>query len=386
MSVYTPVPVHEPPNYEQRTLTLPSRNLSQPEHAVTPLRYLGSGNPPPAPPPLLPPPPPPAPPPVPPPSQAAAIKTVPLPVETPPAVAASVPPPAVAAAASPSPSPAPVAPPPVAVETPAPTDNPVDAVFFPVSDNRVAEHYIWTLQHLTPDRCYLVVGHSDPTGPKRLILGLSLERAASVATVMRTAGLRVDVSGVGSYGTSFQIADYPKDRRADVWGHPCPGDPAPANPPPPPLPDVGGISVQVTQGQNGQWQTTLTRQFKSEAAARAWAIQMQKQPPMRADLELPNGADARLGYVATIADGYKGMAAQLDATFGVSDKVAELETALNDSAAALTASARQWLEPSPAVSLGNWRDAFASIGMPIGTPPGAMFKVTVSSPTWSQTP
>lgn len=364
MSVYTPVPVHEPPNYEQRTLTLPARNLSQPEDPVTPLRYLGSGNPPPLPPP---------------PSQqqAAPIKTVPLPVETAPGTAATMPAPAIAATVPPRP--APVAVPPVAV-------NPVDTVFFPVSDNRVAEHYIARLQHLAPDRCYLVVGHSDPTGPKRLILGLSLERAASVATVMHTAGLRVDVSGVGSYGTSFQIADYPKDRRADIWGHPCPGDPAPANPSPPPLPDVGGISVQVTQGQNGQWQTTLTRQFKSEAAAQAWAIQMQKQPPMRADLELPNGADARLGYVATIADGFKGMAAQIDATFGVSDKVAELETVLNDSGAALTASLKQWLETSPAVSLGNWRDAFASIGASIGTPPGAMFKVTVSSPTWSQTP
>ena len=375
MSVYTPVPVHEPPNYEQRTLTLPSRNLSQPEHAVTPLRYLGSGNPPPAPPPLPPPPPPPAPPPVPPPPQAAAIKTVPLPVETvrlpaqtAPSHVVAVPAPVVAVSAAPAPR------------------NPVNTVFFPVSDNLVAEHYITRLRHLAPDRCYLVVGHSDPTGPKPLILGLSLERAASVATVMRSAGLHVDVSGVGSYGASNESQDYPKDRRAEVWRHPCPGTPVPANPPPPPLPDVGGISVQVTQGQNGQWQTTLTRQFKSEAAARAWAIQMQKQPPMRADLELPNGADARLGYVATIADGFKGMATQLDATFGVSDKVAELETALNDSAAALTASARQWLETSPAVSLGNWRDAFASIGMPIGTPPGAMFKVAVSSPTWSQTP
>jgi len=252
MSVYTAVPIQEPPTYEQRTLTLPSRNLSQPEQAVTPLRYLGSGN-------ALPPPP-----------QAAPIKTVPLPVEKASAVAAAVPAPVVAVSAAPAPR------------------NPVDTVFFPVSDTLVAEHSIARLQRLAPDRCYRVVGHSDPTGPKPLILGLSLERAASVATVMRAAGLHVDVSGVGSYGASTESQDYPQDRRAEVWRHPCPGTPVPANPPPPPKPDVGGISVQVTQDANGQWQTVVTRSFKTRAAAHAWAVQMQKQPPMQADLGLPS--------------------------------------------------------------------------------------------------
>jgi len=253
MSVYTAVPIQEPPTYEQRTLTLPARNLSQPEDPVTPLRYLGSGNPPP-----------------PPPSQAAPIKTVPLPAQTAPSHVVAVPAPVMAVSAAPAPR------------------NPVDTVFFPVSDNLVAEHSIARLRHLAPDLCYLVVGHSDPTGSKPLILGLSLERAASVATVMRSAGLRVDLSGVGSYGASNESQDYPKDRRAEVWRHPCPGTPVPANPPPPPKPDLGGISVQVTQDADGKWQTVVTRSFKTRAAAQAWAIQMQEQPPMQADLGLPS--------------------------------------------------------------------------------------------------
>lgn len=375
MSVYTPVPVHQSGVYTQRTLTLPARNLSQPDRSVTPLHYLGSGK---------------APPPAP------ATKTAPqtkpsapineatpdqcctlpvhkpaLPVQAPPAKPVRVVP-----LAPPVKSPAGVS-----VAETAPTDtNPLDTVFFPVSANLVADHYLPRLEHLAPDRCYLVVGHSDPTGPKPLILGLSVSRASAVATVMRTAGLKVDIEGVGDYGASHKPMDYPKDRRAEVWDHPCPGTPAPANPPPPPSAKLGSISVQVTQAKNGQWQTTVTRRFHSKAAAQAWASQMQKQPPMQADRTGAGQQAAQLGTVATIATGLRGMQAALQA------KATDFEARLNHSAsamsAALTLGVRQWLATSPAASFGNWHEAMASIGSPIGTLP----TVKISPAIWNTMP
>ncbi|MDI3258441.1 MAG: hypothetical protein QJR02_01960 [Sinobacteraceae bacterium] len=70
-------------------------------------------------------------------------------------------------------------------------------------------------------QCYVVVGHSDPSGPYQLIGPLSLARAEEVADQLNG---RVElVGGAGARQPRAPRDEWPRERRADVYGKACGG-------------------------------------------------------------------------------------------------------------------------------------------------------------------
>lgn len=259
MPLFTAVPVHEPPAYRQQVETSPGANLTQRSHAVTPLHYLGEGGPVKAP--------------------QKPVRTQPLP-PLPKKGAKPLPKPKVAAT-KPPPKPAPVAvkekpvvekaqprsyyTPVYAAKAGAAGAAPVVVVHFGMSHALVPEPYIDTLMGLDPKKCYMAIGHADPTGGPKWVLGLSIKRAKNVQTVMQVKHLRVKAVGFGAKGQHMQPKLYPEDRHVDVWVTKCTtADGWP------------GIKVRysIKQIPGGRWRATIYRDFKTKSAAQVWVAKM----------------------------------------------------------------------------------------------------------------
>jgi outer membrane protein OmpA-like peptidoglycan-associated protein len=270
----TPHAITTPPAYEQRVLTQPAPNQTQPTGGVTPLRFIEEA----------------------PPGSLNQAPTQPSAVPVPAAQE-----PETSAPTTPGPpAPAPAASGATNVGGEVLPSVPVATVYFGVASAVLDARGRGMLTGLDRSRCYSVVGHADPTGRPQDVLGLSLSRAAAVAMVLRAEGLTADVTGVGSYGSSGRPEDYPHDRRVEVWAKPCgPASTAPVkeaqsqpkpeaqdeNPPP------GGISTRIFQIPDGTWMVIVSRRFVSETQARRWEATLRGTDPMKAEepTGLPRG-------------------------------------------------------------------------------------------------
>lgn len=72
-------------------------------------------------------------------------------------------------------------------------------------------------------RCYVLLGHSDPSGPYRLVGPLSEDRALEVSRRMIEQGAHVRwADGLGG-NPAAPRESWPVERRTDVFGKPCAG-------------------------------------------------------------------------------------------------------------------------------------------------------------------
>lgn len=214
MPVFTPVPVQTPPVHKQDVLTIHSRNMSQPVKRMTPLRYEGHGK------------------------EPAHIKggTKKAGETTGPSVDR----------ASPKEKTAPVHPvsvvgkrsegkirkkPGKALTSQSwkmfgsdgkPLGELVWTVFFAKGSSRITAEDVDYLQTKPHDKCYLVIGRADPTGPRKgMVVELSQARAQIIGNYMIDHGFRVEMRGVGELGLSRGQLLYGYDRKAEVWQQDC---------------------------------------------------------------------------------------------------------------------------------------------------------------------
>ena len=114
--------------------------------------------------------------------------------------------------------------------SPAPVKStgPLQIFYFQIQSAELEPDATGKAKGLNPkDQCYLVVGHADPTGTPRMIGPLSVERARSVAQLLRSEGAKLaNETGDGAVQPPKDADAWPQERRAEVFAADCTEEPS----------------------------------------------------------------------------------------------------------------------------------------------------------------
>lgn len=102
---------------------------------------------------------------------------------------------------------------------------PVATVYFRIGTTRELPESAGAVHDLKggDGRCYVLLGHADPSGPYRLVGPLSEDRALEVSRRMIAQGAQVRWADGRGGDPQAPRAIWPRERRTDVYGKPCGG-------------------------------------------------------------------------------------------------------------------------------------------------------------------